>query len=174
MAGMRIRGWTWIAVCVVVSVRAPGGAAPPAPADAPLSSSQIAGVAALARAAALVRYLHPSDQAAALDWDAFLPAAIDRVLRAGDQAALLAELRAVFAPVAPTAVFSAAGDPPAPLPAAPGGTHLARWRRYGPGSPSRYPSFREGRDPRTRSPCPRSSPCRSPIPGGAAPPASTR
>jgi hypothetical protein len=93
-----------------------------------------------------VRYLHPSDQAAALDWDAFLPAAIDRVLGARDPAALLAELRAVFAAVAPTAVFSMDGDPPGPLPAAPGGTHLARWRRYGPGSPSRYPSFREGRE----------------------------
>src|SRR5262249_53028268 len=95
---------------------------------------------------ALVRYLHPSDQAAALDWDAFLPAAIDRVLGAGDPAALLAELRAVFAPVAPTAVFSLAGDPPAPLAPARGATHLARWRRYGPGFPSPYPSFREGRD----------------------------
>lgn len=146
MAGMRIRGWVWIAACVVMSVRAPGGAAPTAPADPPLSSQQLAGVAALARAAALVRYLHPSDQAAALDWDAFLPAAIDRVLGARDPAALLAELRAAFAAVAPTAVFSMVGDPPA-LPAKPrGATHLVRWRRYGPGFPSPYPSFREGRD----------------------------
>jgi len=190
---MRIRGWAWIAACVVMAVRAPGGAAPPAPAAAAppapaaaappapaaaalpapadaappapaaaalpapadaalpapaaaaLSSQQIA-VAALARAAALVRYLHPSDQAAALDWDAFLPTAIDRVLGARDPAALVTELRAVFAAVAPTAVFSMAGDPPA-LPAKPrGATHLVRWRRYGPGFPSPYPSFREGRD----------------------------
>jgi hypothetical protein len=146
MAGMRIRGWAWIAACAVMAVRAPGGAAQPAPADGALSSQQIAGVAAVARAAALVRYLHPSDQAAALDWDAFLPAAIDRVLRARDPAALLAELRAVFAPVAPTAVFSMAGDPPALPPRARGATHLVRWRRYGPGFPSPYPSFREGRD----------------------------
>jgi hypothetical protein len=143
---MRIRGWAWLAACVVMSMHAPGGAAPAVPADAPLTSQQIAGVAALARAAALVRYLHPSDQAAALDWDAFLPAAIDRVLAAPDPAGLLAELRAVIAPVAPTAVFSMAGDPPG-LPARPrGATHLARWRRYGPGFPSPYPSFREGRD----------------------------
>jgi hypothetical protein len=163
MTWMRIRGWIWVAACVALSARAPGLAAPsvaapgsspgsapgaPAvPASDALSSQQIASVAALARAAALVRYLHPSDQAAALDWDAFLPAAIDRVLRASDPdpAALLAELRAVFAPVAPTAVFSMAGDPPAPLPPARGATHLARWRRYGPGTPSPYPSFREGR-----------------------------
>jgi hypothetical protein len=162
MAGMRIRGWIGLAACLVASAGVPGGAAPsllppgslpgPAPgspgvpASDALSSQQIAGVAALARAAALVRYLHPSDQAAGLDWDAFLPAAIDRVLGAPDPAALLAELRAVFAPVAPTAVFSTAGDPPAPLPPARGATHLARWRRYGPGFPSPYPSFREGRD----------------------------
>lgn len=160
MTSMRIRGWIWIAACVALSARAPGLAAPsvappgsspgaPAvPARDALSSQQLAGVAALARAAALVRYLHPSDQAAALDWDAFLPAAIDRVLGASgpDPAALLAELRAVFAPVAPTAVFSMAGDPPAPLPLARGATHLARWRRYGLGATSPYQSFREGRE----------------------------
>jgi hypothetical protein len=146
MAGMRIRGWFWIAAtCLALSGRAQAEPAAGAPGD-PLSAQQLAGVAALVRAAALVRYLHPSDQAAALDWDAALPAAVDRVLRARDPAALLGELRAVFAPVAPTAVFSLAGDPPPTWTPPRGATHLARWRRYGPGFPSPYPSFREGRD----------------------------
>lgn len=140
-------GWIGIAAaCVAISGHAQGQPMPAgAPGDA-LSGPQVAGVAALARAAALVRYLHPSDQAAALDWDAFLPTAIDRVLRTRSPAALLAELRAVFAPVAPTARFTMAGDPAAPPPAPRGATHLARWRRYGFGATPPYPSFREGRD----------------------------
>jgi hypothetical protein len=150
---MRIRWWAGLAACTVIAVRAPGNAAPDAGAgqvsltagDA-LSPRQVAAVAALARATALVRYLHPSDQAAGLDWDAFLPAAIDRVLRAGDPEALAAELRATFAAVAPTAVFSIAGAPAPRVRPPRGATHLVRWRRYGPGLPSPYPSFREGRD----------------------------
>jgi hypothetical protein len=88
MTWMRIMGWIGIAAaCVAISAHAQGQPTRPgAPGDA-LSGPQIAGVAALARAAALVRYLHPSDQAAALDWNAFLPAAVDRVLRTRDPAA---------------------------------------------------------------------------------------
>jgi Peptidase family S41 len=122
------------------------GATPPAP-PAVLSPDQLAGVMALARAAALIRYLHPSDQAAELDWDEFLPTAIDRVLRVPDRAGLAAELRQLFAPIAPTATFSAKTDPPgaAPLPRG-AGSYLARWRRYGLGPIEPYMEYREGRE----------------------------
>ena len=122
------------------------GATPPSP-PAVLSPAQLAHVMALTRVAALVRYLHPSDQAAELDWDEFLPTAIDRVLHVSDRAALVAELRALFAPIAPTVTFTSAGDPP-PRPAATrrAGSYLARWRRYGLGPVEPYKEYREGRE----------------------------
>lgn len=160
---MRIRVWVWItAACgLAIAARGPWSEVTPPVSAAPdvapdavnaraLSPQQIAGIVTLARAAALVRYLHPSDQAAMLDWDAFLPGAIDRVRGAGDRAALLAELRAVFAAIAPTAAFSTMQDPPGGAsPVRGAGTHLARWRRYGFGPISPYPAFREGRDDET-------------------------
>ncbi|HEY0480960.1 MAG TPA: S41 family peptidase [Kofleriaceae bacterium] len=154
---MRNRGWAWIAVvclvCGAVAV-AIGKAAPAAPSPAASSGArsprELASVATLARAVALVRYLHPSDQAAALDWDVFLPAAIERVRGAPDQAALLAELRALFAAIAPTATFSTLdgplGDQAVVMDRPAGATHLARWRRYGAAGTTRYAAFREGRD----------------------------
>ena len=138
-AMMRIRaGWVAVAWLWAATVAA-----------APARDAGLDRVATLARAAAVIRYLHPSDQAAALDWNAFLPGAVDRVLAAPDQAALLGELRRLFARIAPTAVFSPLDRPPAVRLPRGAGTHLARWRRYGPGAPSPFPSFREGRDAET-------------------------
>ena len=143
------RAWGWIgAVCMVSAV----ADAAPLKTGGALSPQELANVAALARAAPLIRYLHPSDEAAGLDWDAFLPAAIERVRGAPDPAALLAELRALFAPIAPTAAFSSADSPAAvPVPTYPpaGAMHLARWRRYGMAGTTPYPAFREGRDDET-------------------------
>ena len=147
--------WGWIAVVgLLCCTEGPDTPAAQASAGAAASTSalplqEIASVATLARAVALVRYLHPSDQAAALDWDAFLPGAIDRVRRAGDPGALVAELRAMFAAIAPTAAFATADDPPAQISPPRGATHLARWRRYGFGPTTPYPAFREGRDDET-------------------------
>jgi hypothetical protein len=160
---MRTRVWVWIAAAcgLAIAARGPWSEATPPVSAAPdvapdavnahaLTPQQIAGIVTLARAAALIRYLHPSDQAAMLDWDAFLPGAIDRVRGAGDRAALLAELRAMFAAIAPTAAFSTTQDPPGDAsPVRGAGTHLARWRRYGFGPISPYPAFREGRDDET-------------------------
>jgi Peptidase family S41 len=113
----------------------------------PLSPQQLRNVVALARAISLIRYLHPSDQAADLDWDGFLPTAIDRVLRVSNQTEFISILRALFAPVAPTAQFSRSDAPDAPLtlPQPPAAV-LARWRRYGPEARGPFLGYREGRD----------------------------
>lgn len=112
-----------------------------------MSPQQLENVQVLARAAALVRYRHPADQAARLDWNRFLPQAVDRVLLANDRAALVAQLQEIFAPVAPSVVFSqhAFGAVRDQRPAA--AHHLARWRNIGVGSRGPYVSWREGRDP---------------------------
>jgi hypothetical protein len=139
--------WVWtIAVVGWASAAVARPGEPPPLSTVTVSPQGLDHVATLARAAALVRYLHPSDQTAALDWNAFLPGAIDRALRAPDRAALLVALRDAFAAVAPTVGFAAIDAPPATPPLRFAGTHLARWRRYASGPPAPYPSFREGRD----------------------------
>jgi hypothetical protein len=122
------------------------GRSPP-PTSVELSAQQISSLVTLSRAAAMIRYLHPSDQSSDLDWNAFLPAAIAQILRGSSPADLLSNLRRIFKPVAPTATFSSTASPiEAALPPGGGGTHLVRWRRYGFGEDSPYASYREGRD----------------------------
>src|SRR5262245_25732113 len=105
------------------------GSSPPARV-VQLSDQQVVALTALARAAAYVRYLHPSDQSASLDWDAFLPGAVRRVLEARDPSAVTAQLAQVFARIAPTARFYRQGRPPS-IDEIPRGSHLARWHRVG-------------------------------------------
>jgi hypothetical protein len=117
------------------------------PPGAALSAQQIENAVALARASALIRYRHPSDQAAALSWDTFLPVAMERILRADSRQALVQGLRAIFHDIAPTVEFSE-HPTEAIRPARGRGDHLARWRHIGVGSDSNssYKGWREGRD----------------------------
>lgn len=118
----------------------------PRRASAQLSRQQLDNVLTLTRAAALIRYLHPSDQAADLDWNAFLPVAVDRVLRVPDVSALIGELRLLFSPIAPTVTFTVGAAAAAPLdPPRDAGSHLARWWHLGLGPSAPYTSYREGR-----------------------------
>ena len=109
-----------------------------------LTSQQLDSLAIFARVAALIRYLHPSDQAAMLDWDGFTPLAVERVLRAGDRPALLAVLRDLFGAIAPTVTFDSTGRAPPVELARDKGTHLARWHHAGLGN-NGYVSHRDGR-----------------------------
>jgi len=120
----------------------------PAPSNSSiaLSAQQLDSLQAFARAATLIRYRHPSDQNADLDWNQFLPVAIDRILQTKSRNGLLDELRALFRTVAPTVEFSESpkysfGDPERNA-----GTHLARWQRLGVGSDGLYKGWRQGRD----------------------------
>ena len=122
--------------------------AAPLPEALGLSPQQIENLITFTRAATLIRYLHPSDEAAALDWNAFLPAAIERVIRVRSQTELLPQLRAMFFEISPTAVFSSREHTDMPLQPPRGeGTHLVRWRRYGLGTSTPFTTYREGRDP---------------------------
>lgn len=135
-------GTAWFEEVEVVVV----GRSPPST-PVQLSLQQISSLVTFSRAAALIRYLHPSDQSAALDWNAFFPAAIAQISSGSSPADLLSNLRLIFKPVAPTATFSSAARPIAmALPPGGGGTHLVRWRRYGFGDDAPYATYREGRD----------------------------
>lgn len=119
----------------------------PRPTATQLSAPQLEHIETLTRAFGYIRYLHPSDEAATCDWDALLPAAVARVLRVSDRASLRDELQKIFAPVAPTATFTSAGDPaPFATPSKGAATHLVRWRHFGLGRSAVYKSIREGRD----------------------------
>ena len=111
-----------------------------------LTAQQLTGVQALARAVALVRYRHPSDQAAGLDWDAFFPVAIDSVMQTQDANALLRVLRELFVQIAPTVEFSSTSRYSIAEASHRPSDHLARWRHEGLGPNAGYKSWREGRD----------------------------
>jgi hypothetical protein len=122
------------------------GSTPPITATE-LSSQQIASLTIFARAAALIRYLHPSDQAATLDWNSFLPMAIQRILLAPRQSNLAELLTAVFKEIAPTVTFASSVSPMAPV-VRPHGkqVQLVRWRRHGFGTSPPFSAYRDGRD----------------------------
>lgn len=78
-----------------------------------LSPRGQANLAALARLYGAVRYFHPSDEAAAADWNALLHAGVARVERARNARELERALTEVFAPVAPSLrIASARARPP--------------------------------------------------------------
>src|SRR4051812_9378926 len=80
-------------------------ASPVAAAGAP----RVANLHAFARLYGVVRWFHPSDAAAAIDWDRFAIDGARRVVDARDAAALDAALAELFAPVAPTVHLARGG-----------------------------------------------------------------
>jgi hypothetical protein len=117
------------------------------PAAAALTSWQLDSLAALARVVTLIRHRHPSDQAVGLDWNIFLPEAVGRVLQSPTPASLLAALRELFAPIAPTVTFGTERDGRSASPPRGRGTHLARWHHFGFGTEPPYAMWRDGRGP---------------------------
>ncbi|HEX6373933.1 MAG TPA: S41 family peptidase [Longimicrobium sp.] len=112
------------------------GDVPTPEAARPLSPRGVENLAAFARLLGYVRYFHPSDQAAATDWNAFAWSGVRAVESAPDAARLAAVLDSLFRPVAPTVAIRA-GDPGAAAPeaAAPSGdaARIVWWRHYGVG-----------------------------------------
>jgi hypothetical protein len=99
-----------------------------------LTARGLANLTAFTRLLGYVRYFHPSDEAAAADWDAFALAAVDTVERAAGPTQLAATLRRLFLPLAPTLVVDT--RPPqldAPVSGAPGAplVALTEWAHHG-------------------------------------------
>lgn len=102
----------------------------------PLSELGLANVTAFARLLGLVRYFHPSDQAATNDWLAFTVSALREIEDAPDPTSLAARLEAAFRPVAPTVrVWAGDREPllPAELmsPQADGSRRVQVWEHLG-------------------------------------------
>jgi hypothetical protein len=109
-------------------------------------------LATLARALALVRYFHPSDQSADADWNTFSIQAMEDVLSAQETLPLQEILSRLFASIAPTVRFARPGDrSQLVLSRDPSATHLVRWHHTGlglgtDGQGGEYISFRDGID----------------------------
>jgi C-terminal processing protease CtpA/Prc len=131
------------------SFEALGDAAPVAPAEParPVTERGLENLAAFTRLLGYVRYFHPSDRAAATDWNAFAAAGVRAVEGAPNAARLAAVLDSLFRPIAPTmAVRVGDARPAAPGANGPHGDSIRWWRHQGVGMsgdrPSAYRSVR--------------------------------
>lgn len=128
-----------------IAIRAIGAAGAGDEPPRPLDGRGLDNVVAFARLYGIVRYFHPSDEAAALDetaWERFVARGVREVEPAPDAAALVARLSELFAPIAPAVVLyrDGAGAPAA----VPGEAATLHWIHHGVGiSPgSTYTSTR--------------------------------
>jgi hypothetical protein len=102
----------------------------------PLSARGEANLAAFARLVAYVRFFHPSDAAAAADWNAFVVSNVETVEGARSPADLVARLDTMFRPIAPTMTLHARKTPPAPAALPAGAGQLVMWTHRGVGVPA--------------------------------------
>src|ERR1041384_4599289 len=71
-----------------------------------IDARRVANLHAFARLYGVVRWFHPSDAAARIDWDRFAIAGVRSVIDASDARSLRGKLEALFAAIAPTVHFA--------------------------------------------------------------------
>ncbi len=97
-----------------VSVEDLGKTVLPAEAARPLAKRNLDNLVAFARLLGYVRHFHPSDEAAATDWDAFAINGVRAVEGAKNARELAGKLETLFRPVAPTVRIYPTGRRPTP------------------------------------------------------------
>lgn len=122
--------------------------APSAARAAPPELQELENLCAFARLYGVLRFFHPSDEAAALDWNRYAVLGVARVRVARDSAELEAALEAIVLPIAPT-VRILGVDEVEKATLLPPGDVLVAWQHRGPGfdveSTGSYQSRRTGR-----------------------------
>ncbi|PEN05092.1 peptidase S41 [Longimonas halophila] len=150
---------TFVCTCALLAgslallgMQSPADTAPDAPRASADSSGAIANVEAFARLYGYVRFFHPSDAAAELDWDRFVVHGVRHVYDAPTPDVLRERLHTLFAPIAPTVqLYEAGATPPNPpdmlTPPDTAGLRLVAWqhRGIGLGNPGSYKSVRLNR-----------------------------
>jgi len=97
-----------------------------------VSDTGLRNLTAFARLFGIVRFFHPSDEAAATDWNRFAIEGVRKVEGAGAPADLAAALQAVFEPVAPTIRVFTGQDPKPHAALSPAGSvEVTRWHNQG-------------------------------------------
>ncbi len=132
------------ALLLVLLVVGPARAqSPEAPSD---GDPAVENLDAFAQLYGLVRFFHPSDEAADVEWNRFAVLGAARVIDAETPEALADSLRSVFGPIAPS-VTIAVGEAPAAVPL-PEGDVVVAWQHLGvrlSDDPNVYRSVRLGR-----------------------------
>ena len=119
------------------------------------TTPRVANLHAFARLYGVVRWFHPSDAAAAIDWDRFAIEGSRRIIDARDARALRQELTALFAPIAPTMHIIGPGeefpDEPALHPSSSIGLDLVAWQHAGYGDSTIASGYASKRRHRSRT-----------------------
>lgn len=88
--------------------------------------------AAFTRLHGYVRFFHPSDEAAGIDWERFVVHGMDRVLETRDEDELASVLGELFLPIAPTLKITHGGHPQTLEPTPPGAeAEVVAWQHHG-------------------------------------------
>jgi C-terminal processing protease CtpA/Prc len=116
----------------------------------PLTARGLQNEIAFARLFGLVRYFHPSDQAAHADWELFAIHGVREVEGAKDDAELASKLTELFAPVAPTLRIQRSGEKYS-LPAGlqtqnPSDLKIIYWRHRGVGNAGKNNTYHSERE----------------------------
>ena len=141
-------------VFLCVASVAPIGATEVAePPDATWPSAEVENLAAFARLYGYVRFFHPSDEAAAIDWDRFAILGVIRVREVPLAGDLLTVMERLFEPIAPAVQIFPTGGTPEPVPEPEKASELTpiAWQHLGvrlPGSPTGFLSKRTYREAR--------------------------
>ena len=143
-----------IVAALVFAVACRTGATTTRPQDA-AGPRRVANLHAFARLYGVVRWFHPSDAAASIDWDRFAIEGARRAIDASSASALRAALTELITPIAPTVQIAAAGESfpeqPALHPSDKANLEVVAWEHSGYGDSgvtSDYASKRRHRDQR--------------------------
>jgi C-terminal processing protease CtpA/Prc len=131
----------------------------------PLSSRGLRNETVFARMFGYVRYFHPSDEAAHMDWEAFALRGARDIESAQDDAELARRLLTLFQPIAPTLRITNAEQTysqPAELKAASRDSRITYWKHFGVGASSNVTNLyrsdrvqeRASTDERSKAPLP--------------------
>jgi hypothetical protein len=138
---------------IVVALAFASACLPSSAAVRALTPSPVASLRAFARLYGVIRWFHPSDAAAAIDWDRVAVEGVRRVIDPPDASALRTSLDQIFTPIAPTVHIAARGesfpDEAALHPAGAASLDVVAWEHNGYGDtavPSGYASKRRHRE----------------------------
>src|SRR5678815_5680780 len=98
--------WSIVAAAMLVAAISCGGTLR----GTPNPTRRLVNLRAFARLYGVIRWFHPSDAAAAVDWDRVAGDGVRQVLDAVDSHALRAQLATLFEPIAPTMHIVSAGE----------------------------------------------------------------